>query len=171
MSQTIVYVDDEEMNLELIKNVLGDKYDVHTFLNPNEALKKLPELNPLVIMSDQRMKEMTGVELFEKAKDICLDAARILVTGYPGEETAISAIRYAGLYDYIMKPFEPDDLNARIAKAITFSKRENFIRMSNESLIKQVDKYEKQIEALTKEKAALLKENGELKTKLVSMIK
>ena len=108
----IFIVDDEETILTSLKNVLSFETDhaIHTFLSPLEALKKGEELEIDMVISDYMMPDMDGLEYLLKVKEIKPDAIRILLTGYADKENAIKAINEVGIYQYIEKPWNNDDL-------------------------------------------------------------
>jgi len=108
----IFIVDDEETILTSLKNVLSFETDheIHTFLSPLEALTKGEELEIDMVISDYMMPDMDGLEYLLKVKEIKPDAIRILLTGYADKENAIKAINEVGIYQYIEKPWNNDDL-------------------------------------------------------------
>ncbi|MBX9703737.1 MAG: response regulator [Silvanigrellaceae bacterium] len=112
----IIYVDDESKNLIAFKAtmLLREDWNVHTFENPQEALEQLVHLNPAVIVSDQRMPVMSGVEFLEKAAQIVPNAIRIIATGQSAEDAIIGMIKQAKILDFIKKPWDTDDLIASI---------------------------------------------------------
>lgn len=118
MKPLIIYVDDEPHNLAVFEASLPSEWDVKTFSNPLEALNALPNLKPWVIVSDQRMPGTTGVQYLELARKLHPEAIRIIVTGYSQEELVIESVRKAHVFDYIKKPWEPEDLESSLNRAI-----------------------------------------------------
>ncbi len=114
----IFYVDDEVRNLSLMEMMLSDQYDIRCFESGIEAIKLLKELNPTVIITDQRMPAMTGLEFLEVSSQILPDSPRIIVTGQTDEETMIKLVRQTQIFDYITKPVREDELINSIAKAV-----------------------------------------------------
>jgi DNA-binding NtrC family response regulator len=108
----IFIVDDEETVLTSLQNILKFETDhqVHTFLSPLEALKKVDEIEIDMIISDYMMPDMDGLTYLSKVKEKQPDAIRILLTGYADKENAIKAINEIGLFQYIEKPWNNDDL-------------------------------------------------------------
>jgi len=109
---SILMVDDEEAILDIMTMVLaGEGYDLHTASSAEEGLKKLQEIPGLsLIISDQMMPGMTGVEFLEQACNICPDAQRVLLTGYTDTDAIINAINKGRIHLYITKPWRRDDL-------------------------------------------------------------
>ena len=106
----ILIVDDEMANLKVMSAILSISYEVLTAENGQDALQVIDEMdNPQelsMIISDQRMPKMTGVELFEHTVDKLPDVLRIIVSGYSDMGTVISAINKAHIFHFISKPFE-----------------------------------------------------------------
>ena len=113
----ILAVDDEQSSLNAIYRTLRREYDVILSLNGQSALEVLKNQKIAVILGDQRMPEMTGVEFFKKSLNIQPDATRILITGYSDIEAIIQAINEGQVFYYINKPWEPDDLRIIIRRA------------------------------------------------------
>ncbi len=111
-SPVIVLVDDEDMVVTSIKSflTLETDYEVVGFTTPAEALSYIESHRVDVVVSDYLMPNMDGISLLAKVKDIQPEATRILLTGYADKENAIKAINDVGLYQYIEKPWENDDL-------------------------------------------------------------
>ncbi|HNF85166.1 MAG TPA: response regulator, partial [bacterium] len=88
----ILVVDDEVDNLDLLKRTFRREYNVYSANSAAEALKLLDEREFAVIVSDQRMPEMTGVEMFQKAREKYPQTIRILLTGYTDIKALVDAI-------------------------------------------------------------------------------
>ncbi len=108
----ILFVDDEKNVLQSLKRVFMDEdYDI-TIANSGEEALEIIKANDNfgLIVSDQRMPGLTGVDFFEKAKEILPDALRILLTGYADINAVADAINRGGAYRYITKPWKDDEL-------------------------------------------------------------
>ncbi|MCZ6632986.1 MAG: response regulator [bacterium] len=116
----IVIVDDEEMVLTSIRSflMLETEYDVHPFLSANEALEFIAENEVDLVISDYLMPEMDGITLLGKIKDIRPEVTRIILTGYADKENAIKAINDVGLFQYIEKPWDNEDLRIIIRNGL-----------------------------------------------------
>ena len=112
----ILVVDDEITVCKSIRNaILSDEYTVDTALSGEEALKKdLEECYDLVI-TDLMMPGISGLELLKKLKQERLEVNVIMVTGYPTIKTAVQSIKI-GAFDYIPKPFTPDQLRSLVSR-------------------------------------------------------
>lgn len=106
----VLLVDDEPDVLFSLKGLLRHEFDLHTAESGEEAIEILRNHSIHVIMTDQRMPGMTGVELMAHAKASCPDAIRIVFTGFADIKAVVEAINTGGLYRYITKPWDPDEL-------------------------------------------------------------
>ncbi len=111
-AETIVLVDDEEMVLTSLRSILAleTDYDVNTFLSANEALEFVKKSDVDLVISDYLMPEMDGISFLAKVRDLKPEVPRIILTGYADKENAIKAINEVGLYQYIEKPWDNEDL-------------------------------------------------------------
>ncbi len=119
-SFVVAIIDDEPMVTQSIKNFLSleTDYEVLSFNSPQEALDTLKDRPVDVIISDYLMPDINGIELLLQLKEIQPQATRILLTGYADKENAIKAINDVGLYQYIEKPWENEDLKLIIRNGI-----------------------------------------------------
>jgi len=109
---TVVLVDDEEIVLTSISSFLSleTEYNVVTFVSAGKALEYISESGCDLVISDYLMPEMDGITFLSKVKDIQPEVPRIILTGYADKENAIKAINDVGLYQYIEKPWENEDI-------------------------------------------------------------
>ena len=106
----ILIVDDEPDVLFSLKGLLRREFELFTAESGDEAIKILNEHPIHVIMTDQRMPGMSGVELMNRARSDHPDAIRIIFTGYADVKAVVEAMNSGGLYRYITKPWDPDEL-------------------------------------------------------------
>ncbi|MCI0921321.1 response regulator [Sphingobacterium rhinopitheci] len=137
----ILYVDDEENNLISFKANFRIKYNVFTAISGQSALELLEKTNISVIITDQRMPEMTGVAFLEKVCELYPDTIRILLTGYADISAVIDAVNKGKIYQYLSKPWNENELDQTIQDAYElYSKKqetmEQFskLEVSNEQL-------------------------------------
>lgn len=118
----ILFVDDEPNILKTLRRLFMDEeYDVHTAGNGREALDLIEGgLRPTIIISDQRMPEMGGAEFLAKASQLAPDSIRMVLTGYADINAAVMAINLGGIYRYIMKPWNDDDLKLTVREALSY---------------------------------------------------
>ncbi|UCE18897.1 MAG: response regulator [Gemmatimonadota bacterium] len=110
--ETIVIVDDEEMVLTSLNSFLSleTEYHVRNFTSARDALEYVTNNNVDLVVSDYLMPEMDGISFLAEVKKVKPEVPRIILTGYADKENAIKAINEVGLFQYIEKPWENDDL-------------------------------------------------------------
>lgn len=118
MKHTILCVDDEVDNVEALERLLRKKYQILKATSGDEGLAILKENSVSLIISDQRMPKMTGVQFLNKSTAIRPDAIRILLTGYTDVESVIDAINSGQIYKYVTKPWDPRDLANTVDRAV-----------------------------------------------------
>ncbi len=118
MTDTILYIDDDESNLIVLKATCSGDLNVITASSGAEGLKILAENEIAVLLVDQRMPGMSGVEVFEIARERYPDAIRILITAYTDLTDAIAAINRGHIRRYLRKPWEPEELKAALREAV-----------------------------------------------------
>jgi DNA-binding NtrC family response regulator len=130
----LLIVDDEQVVRDsLVHWFTEEGYRVEAAATAAEALARLASGDVDLIIADIRMPGMDGLELLEKIQSEQLDTAVIIMTGYASVESAVRALKH-GAFDYITKPFDPDDLSVVVRNALEQQrlKREN--RMLREQL-------------------------------------
>jgi CheY-like chemotaxis protein len=115
----VLCVDDEPRVVEGLVLHLRRDYDVHTALSGDEALKKLKQVGgAAVVISDMRMPAMDGATLLHNVMRGYPDAARILLTGEPGRDSAVAAVNKAQIFRFLTKPCPPDQLRAAVEAGV-----------------------------------------------------
>jgi two-component system response regulator HupR/HoxA len=107
---TVLIVDDEPLSVETMARILEERFDVRSALDAEQAERILAEDWVQVVVSDQRMPGTTGVELLAMVRERWPDVVRIIISGYTDAEDIIDGINRAGIYQYITKPWHPDNL-------------------------------------------------------------
>ena len=137
----ILYVDDERGNIDYFRSVFRREYEIVTANSGEEGLEILLKDQDIpVILTDQRMPRMTGVEFLRKSIDIARDSIRILVTGYADMETVINAVNLGHIYYYISKPWTYDEMQIIIKRAIETYR----LRSVNKELLIRSERMEKE---------------------------
>jgi signal transduction histidine kinase len=113
----LLVVDDEVDNLRSLNDLFRRDYRVETFARAADAIEAVERLDPQVVMSDQRMPGLTGVEFLREVKRRRPDATRLLFTGYTDLQTVIDAINEGNVFRYIAKPWDPDELALTVRQA------------------------------------------------------
>lgn len=156
-SAQIILVDDEKMVTSAFKTLLKvEGYtNVNCFNSPQEAIAYIKNNMPDIIISDFLMPEMNGLEFLTKAKELYPEVSMILLTGYADKENAIKAINEIGLYKYIEKPWDNDDLLMNIRNGIERSHLLSDLRdkiMELEKAKVQLEEYSNNLEKLVAER-------------------
>jgi signal transduction histidine kinase len=118
MTGAVLYVDDDTANLVVLKATCQGEFDVITAASGPEGLEILKQREVAVLLVDQRMPGMSGVEVFEIAEKLYPDTIRILITAYSDLSDAINAINRGQIRRYIRKPWDPDELKAVLRDGI-----------------------------------------------------
>jgi response regulator RpfG family c-di-GMP phosphodiesterase len=123
----ILYIDDEPNNLIAFKASFRRNYNVFTAESAEEGRKILENNDIQVILSDQRMPKMTGIEFFESILHTFPNPIRILITGYTDINAVIDAINRGQVYKYLTKPWNETDVKIFIEKAyeVFYLRKEN----------------------------------------------
>ena len=118
--ETVVLVDDEEMVLTSLRSILSleTNYNVVTFTSAGDALKYVTSNDVDLVVSDYLMPEMDGISFLSKVREVKPEIPRIILTGYADKENAIKAINEVGLFQYIEKPWDNEDLMIIIRNGI-----------------------------------------------------
>jgi two-component system NtrC family sensor kinase len=118
MTAHVLFVDDEEPNLVVFEAVCGDEFPVLTASSGAAGLELMKKHEIGVVLTDQRMPGMTGIELLEKVENEYPDAIRLLITAYSDLQAAEDAINRGHVRRYMRKPWEPETLRAELRDAI-----------------------------------------------------
>ncbi len=113
----ILLVDDEPEILFSLQGLLRREFDLHTAQGGAEALAVLQQQPMHVIIADQRMPEMTGVELLKLVQKQHPQTIRIVFTGYADLKAVIDAVNKAQIYRYLTKPWDPDEFREVLHQA------------------------------------------------------
>jgi response regulator RpfG family c-di-GMP phosphodiesterase len=131
---TILYVDDEENNLFSFKATFRIKYHVLTALSGDVALEILEKNLVHIIITDQRMPEMTGVEFLEKVLEKYPDPMRLLLTGYADMEAVVDAVNKGKIFHYLTKPWNEEELDLTMQSAYAKYLERAQLKETNEKL-------------------------------------
>ena len=143
----ILYIDDEQNNLISFKATFRIKYNVFTAISGEEA-KKVLENNPIdIIITDQRMPNMTGVEFLESILEKYPDPMRILLTGYADMNAVIDAINKGKIFHYLTKPWNEEELDMTIKRAYDVYR----LKMDEKELTEKLGVTNEQLEFLLRQ--------------------
>jgi DNA-binding NtrC family response regulator len=137
MKYRIMVVDDEPANLRTLTRMFRESYEVLTAESGAEALALLEQHNVALLISDQRMPQMSGIELMKQTVALRPQMVRILLTGYTDVEALIEAINSGLVYRYVTKPWNNDDLKLTVSRALEnyeVVKSKHLLEMDNRRL-------------------------------------
>ena len=142
----IAIVDDEEMVLTSLRSflLLDTEYEVLTYNGPEKALEEVRRQPIDLVISDYLMPGMNGIQFLLEVKKIHPFATRILLTGYADKENAIKAINEVGLYQYVEKPWENEDLRLVIQNGL----ERRFLMEKLEEKIKEVQNVQQNLQEI-----------------------
>jgi signal transduction histidine kinase len=127
---TILYVDDEESNLRIFKNTFRKEYNILTAISGYDGLEMLEKGNIDLILTDQRMPGMSGIDFLKKAIDKFPELNRILVTAYSDYDILRDAVNELKIFQYVEKPWKEDDIKSTIDSALEIHR----LKMENQKL-------------------------------------
>jgi len=161
-THSLLAVDDEDVYLDMYRLLFADKsYELHTANCAEEGLRMLRKNQAFsLIISDQKMPGMTGVEFFSQAREICPQATRVLLTGFTDTDAIIDAINSGGIHLYLNKPFHTNDLmfqvNQLLAKTELIMKNrklDELVKKKNDELLELNKNLERKVQIKTKDLA------------------
>jgi DNA-binding NtrC family response regulator len=118
MSSGVLYVDDEINNLNSFKAAFRREFNIYVAQSAREGRKILDSNEIGVIITDQRMPGMTGIEFLESILSVYPDTIRILLTGFSDMNAVMDAINRGQVYKYLVKPWQNDELKLYIQNAL-----------------------------------------------------
>ena len=107
---TILVIDDEVRSQESLRRTLEEDFTVRTASSAKEGREIMERETVQVVLCDQRMPEMTGVEFLKEVRERWPDTVRIIISGYTETQDIIAGVNEAGIYQYVMKPWHPESL-------------------------------------------------------------
>jgi len=148
-ANTIVIVDDEEMVLTSLSAFLSleTDYTVEIFTSAREALEYIKNNDIDLVVSDYLMPEMNGIQFLARVREIKPEVPRIILTGYADKENAIKAINDVGLFQYIEKPWDNDDILLVLRNGI---ERQELMKKLNEKIL-QINAAYSELQEMQKE--------------------
>ena len=175
-NHTVLFVDDEVNILKALQRLLrNEPIDVLTASTPSEAFELIERAGPQVIVTDQRMPEMSGVDFLASARDRHNDVVRMMLTGYTDMKVAVEAINKGEIYRLITKPWNDEELKATLRQAFDHYDLKAEIKRLNTVTREQNFKLQdmnKNLEETVRERTKQLDEkNTELRTAYIQTIR
>ncbi len=150
----LLIIDDEEEILKALRRQFRREYDVYVAVNAQEGLRIIKEAPIQVIITDQRMPGMTGVQFLARAKEELPDATRLLLTGYADIQAVIAAINEGNVFRYITKPWNTQELATIVREAF----ERHALLVQNRRLVEELRAANAQLEQRVRERTAELAE-------------
>lgn len=139
MKKRIMYVDDEQFNLKALARLFRNvDYEIYTYDSPLKALRNIEQVRPEVVISDQRMPEMTGIDFLEKVHNQQPDSVAIILTGHADLETTIEALNRGYVFRFIQKPWNDDELKAAVKSALEYHASSARLRSVADKLVNDI---------------------------------
>ncbi|MGB1075408.1 MAG: response regulator [Flavobacteriales bacterium] len=136
----VLYLDDEELNLTAFRAAFRRVFQVHVTSEPTDAVRILREHPIEVIISDQKMPTLSGVEFFELITPDHPEPVRMLLTGYADIDAVIDAINKGQVYKYISKPWNEAELRRLVEEAADVYHRRREVAQAGQKLIERMDR-------------------------------
>lgn len=147
---TILLVDDEESNLEILSEMLGEEYNTLSARDGQEALELVQKGdetgNIHLILSDQRMPNLNGVEFLQKTLPLLPKTKRIIVSGFTDVYDIIDSINKSQIYKFILKPFDRQDILSTVKQALNEYEEEDQREQLVQKLERKLEEKEKMLE-------------------------
>lgn len=155
MFYKILLVDDEAANLRALERLFRDDHEVLTAGSGAEALELLSQHDVALMITDQRMPVMTGLELVKRTVPMRPRMVRMILTGYTDLEALVEAINCGHVYRYVTKPWSNEELSLTVRRALEHyevNKRRYDLESENTRLLSRLQEIQQ---------LATLDENGQ----------
>lgn len=150
----VLYLDDEEPNLFSFKAAFRRDFDVHVCDEPHKAVRMLDEHDFHVVLSDQRMPRISGVEFFELIMPDHPDVSRVLVTGYADTDAVVDAINKGQVYRFVSKPWNEEELRQVIRSAYALNRSRVNTAKQGHQVLRALDGLTEDLDRLSGELSA-----------------
>ena len=147
----LLIVDDEPHVCDSVHDLLRREFRVLKANSADEGYRIMQEEEVHIVMSDQRMPQITGVELLTKVKARHPQAIRMLFTGFADLESVIAAINQGHIYQFMKKPWQPEELIAAVRQAAVEFDRLEALAHEREQLVSEVSELKHRVTALETE--------------------
>ena len=121
---TVLVIDDEVRSQEALRRTLEEDFEVFTASSAAEARGVMEREAIHIVLTDQRMPEVSGVEFLKEVRDTWPETVRIIISGYTDSEDIIAGINEAGIYQYLLKPWHPEQLLLTLKRAAELQRLE-----------------------------------------------
>lgn len=142
MDYKIMIVDDEPANLRLLERLFRQDYKVITAGSGEEALELLEQHDTSLLITDQRMPNMSGLELLKRTAELRPHMVRMILTGYTDVGTLVEALNSGLVYQYLTKPWSNEELRLTVTRALEYYesvRSRHELEMRNRRLVARLD--------------------------------
>lgn len=150
----ILYVDDEQDNLDVFESTFWKDYNIHKAISGSKGLEVLQKENIHLVISDQRMPIMSGVEFLEQVTQDFPEPLRIILTGYSDMDSIVEAINKGHIYHYVTKPWNKAEFQEIINRALEVVR----LKQENTLLLLSLQLSNKKLESLNSDLESKVKE-------------
>jgi response regulator RpfG family c-di-GMP phosphodiesterase len=147
----VLIVDDEPDVCDSVQDLLRREFRVLKAHSAEEGYRMMQEEEVHIVMSDQRMPQITGIELLTKLKARHPHAIRMLFTGYADLESIIAAINQGHIFQFLKKPWQPEELLAAVRQAALEYDNLETLAMEREQLLEEVSELKDRVSTLESE--------------------
>ena len=144
MTYKLLIVDDEQANLRLLERLFSEEYECFTALSGPAAIKVLEQHDVAIIITDQRMPGMSGIELLKATSTLRPHMVRILLTGYTDVEALVETINCGLVYMYFTKPWNNGELKLKVSRARDHyenNRKRSSLMLANERLSQKLQSF------------------------------
>jgi two-component system response regulator HupR/HoxA len=154
----VLLVDDDPLSLDTLRRILEEDFEVRTANNAVEAQRILVDELIEVIVSDQRMPDNTGVELLTQVRERWPQVIRIIISGYTDPQDIIEGVNQAGIYQFIAKPWSPQQLILSLNNATRLYQ----LQQQNELLARELKHTEPVLNNILKQQRIKLRQHYQI---------
>lgn len=163
MKEPILYIDDEKVNLNSFRMALGRHFKIHLAQEVETVFELLASIPVKILISDQRMPAISGLELIKKVKEQYPDIVCIILTAFSDVGVALEALNQGGVFRFIMKPWDNDEMLMTLRNAITTYN----LKLENKKLLTELQFKNHELEAYNEELIATTMALQETNTELI----
>jgi DNA-binding NtrC family response regulator len=145
----ILYVDDEDSNLRIFRTGFKRQFDITAANSAKEGLEILAKEEFAIVITDQKMPQMTGTEFLKEVNELYPDTIRVILTGFSDIGAVIDAINHGNVFKYIPKPWNKADMKEAIDECLSEYDKYATQRTKLNELQKQIDEKDKVIAELS----------------------
>jgi len=153
---SVLYIDDEENNLISFKSTFRREYNIYVAASGQRGLELMEQNEIHLVITDQRMPEMTGVEFLERVMKLYPECIRMIMTGFSDMDAIIQAINKGNIYRYVAKPWNREELRITIDSAFEVYN----LKIQNKHLIEDLKEANQNLEQKVKERTRQIEQQS-----------